>query len=159
MSRVLLAWELGSGLGHWANLRPIAERLSELGHEIFAVLRDVTVPLGSWTGPTGMTTLPAPRFSLASSLRHPEPRTCVRLLESVGYHDAETLAQLISAWRTLYEIVQPDVICCEYSPTALLAARGWPAKRIVLGTGFCLPPNVAPIPDLQFWPRFPRQRS
>lgn len=149
--RVLLTWELGSGHGHWANLRPIADRLSSYGCEIFAVLREVTYASGSWQGPPGMRTLPAPRYSTPAAIRHPEPRTCVRVLEGVGYHDADVLTQMVATWRSLYELVQPDVICCEYSPTAILAARNWPAKTIAIGTGFASPPNISPLPDLQFW--------
>ena len=41
MARVLLTWELGGGLGHCANLRPIVEHLVHEGHDVFLALRNV----------------------------------------------------------------------------------------------------------------------
>ena len=42
MATILLAWELGGGLGHFMNLRPVAEGLARRGHRVVAVLRDLT---------------------------------------------------------------------------------------------------------------------
>ena len=43
MPTVLLAWELGGGLGHFMNLRPLAEGLRRRGHRVVAALRDLSV--------------------------------------------------------------------------------------------------------------------
>jgi hypothetical protein len=51
----------------------------------------------------------------------------------------------------LFELVQPGVIVCEHSPSALVASRWTDARRIVMGTGFSLPPDLAPLPDLCPW--------
>src|SRR6185369_2025198 len=49
-----------------------------------------------------------------------------------------------SAWRNLIRSVGPDLIVCDYSPTALLAARDFPeVRRAVIGSGFCVPPDDA----------------
>ena len=42
MRTVLLAWEVGGGLGHLINLLPLARGLSGRGHRVVAVLRDLS---------------------------------------------------------------------------------------------------------------------
>ena len=42
MARILLTWELGGGLGHLMNLRPLAEGLTRRGHRVVAALRDLS---------------------------------------------------------------------------------------------------------------------
>ena len=39
MATILLTWELGGGLGHLANLGPIAGLLTDRGHRVCAALR------------------------------------------------------------------------------------------------------------------------
>jgi UDP:flavonoid glycosyltransferase YjiC (YdhE family) len=63
------------------------------------------------------------------------------------------LASLVAAWRHLFELVDPDLIVFDHSPIGLLAARVHRAKRVLLGTGFCAPPAVCPLPQLRPWVR------
>jgi hypothetical protein len=73
-------------------------------------------------------------------------RSYAHLLYNNGFADAEELASLVWAWRSLYETYQPDVILFDHSPTAIVAARCSRAKRILLGTSFCSPPTTTPLP-------------
>lgn len=41
MSTILFAWELGGGLGHLMQMRPIAHGLLARGHRIAAALKDL----------------------------------------------------------------------------------------------------------------------
>jgi hypothetical protein len=42
MATILLIWELGGGLGHLMNLRPLMEELPRRGHRVIAALRDLS---------------------------------------------------------------------------------------------------------------------
>jgi UDP:flavonoid glycosyltransferase YjiC (YdhE family) len=59
------------------------------------------------------------------------------------------LRTLTNAWQTIFNSVKPDVVICDHSPTALLALRGQTAKSVVIGEGFCVPPDDSHLPVLQ----------
>lgn len=71
------------------------------------------------------------------------------LLNNSGFDDIIGLAGRIRAWRTLFETVQPQLIICDHSPTALLAARSLDLPRANVGVGFMVPPLVQPFPVFQ----------
>ena len=49
--------------------------------------------------------------------------TYADLLLNIGFGDGEAFTVHLHAWRNLFELVQPDLLVCDHSPTALLAAR------------------------------------
>jgi hypothetical protein len=149
MATYLFAWELGYGLGHLVNLRPLVAGLSARGHRVALVLRDLSKAnailagenLSYWQAPFKQRRPPdlGPTLSFA------------HILSENGYYDVSELISLGEAWRNIFRAVDPDVIVFDHSPTALLAARGWRAKRVTLGTGFFLPLDESPLPCLQPW--------
>lgn len=160
MSRFLLAWELGGGLGHAKPLAQIAAPLLAAGHEVHCALRDLSllVPvfgplaaharLHAWQAPVWL----PPLAGL------PQPATYAELLFRAGYLDAGRLQGLVQAWRRLLQAVQPQLLLADHAPTALLAARGWPMRRALVGNGFFLPLQRQPIPAFRDWePIAPRR--
>jgi UDP:flavonoid glycosyltransferase YjiC (YdhE family) len=70
-----------------------------------------------------------------------------------GYLDPDALQSLARAWQTLIAAIEPDLVVCDYAPTALLACRerrtahGLPLRTIVSGTGFANPAPGHPVAD------------
>ncbi|MGQ0620764.1 MAG: glycosyltransferase [Panacagrimonas sp.] len=145
MSHALLAWELGANLGHIAPLRLLAQHLVARGQRVSFAVRELEsaeslidpglgavfqapVRVGKGRNPVGQ------QVSYAS------------LLHNCGFDDAVGLAGRIRAWRTLMLGLKCDRVYVDHAPTALLAARTLDLPRVNFGTGFTVPPVLAPYP-------------
>lgn len=150
MSTIMIAWELGAGWGHVARLRPIARQLQQRGHQVVIALRDVAAT-GSLFTRFGIPCLAAP-FKLGWPKISIRPAVgFAHVLHNVGFADPDELGSLVGAWHALFDMIDPDVILFDHSPTALLAARGHRAARVVVGDGFCCPPANDFLPVLTPW--------
>jgi hypothetical protein len=142
MATVLFAWELGGALGHLMVISPIAKALAASGHRMVVAAKDIASArrvLGE-----KIELLPTPRSDIP--LVFPQQQTYAHLLANVGFGDDSILESHNAAWKTIYDLVRPNLIILNFSPVALLAARGVPARRATLGPGFFVPPDVDPLP-------------
>jgi hypothetical protein len=153
MATVLIAWELGAGLGHLVQLLPLAHGLARRGHRVYAALRDLSKAEGVF-GPKAVQFLQAPYKSSQPRAPIRPPATFGQILHNVSFSDVPELRTLTAAWRNLYHLVRPDLVVFDHSPTALLAARagGDAMRRVVIGSGFCVPPDVSPMQVLRRTP-------
>lgn len=149
MATYLFAWELGYGLGHLVNLRPLAAGLRARGHRVELALRNLAQARTIFAAPEGPY-WQAPYRQFRPATAGPT-LSFAQILYENGFCEALELAAHGDAWRNVFRAVDPDVIVFDHSPTALLAARGMRAKRVTVGTGFFLPLDETPLRSLQPW--------
>ncbi|MGH8371767.1 MAG: glycosyltransferase, partial [Gammaproteobacteria bacterium] len=148
MGRILMTWELGRGLGHLVPLISLASGLRSQGHHVELAVRD-PVAAGPLLQSTGITFHAAPIPPIAAS---GQPLASYpQILRQVGFDKLPALRGRLHAWQALFDAARPELLICDHSPTALLAARATGLKAIVTGTGFTVPPDIAPLPDLRPW--------
>jgi UDP:flavonoid glycosyltransferase YjiC (YdhE family) len=144
MSRILLAWELGSNLGHLSRLLPLARGLKERGHDVLVAARDLVLAT-EVLAPAGIRFVQSPAEGRArATLRPPQSYADVLLMQ--GWESAPKLWGLVQAWGNLLRLFGPDAVALDYAPGALLAARILGLRSAQLGTGFELPPLETPFP-------------
>jgi hypothetical protein len=75
------------------------------------------------------------------------PHSYVDVLINQGLADIFGLKSRISAWREIFELVQPSVIIADHAPTVLLTRKLYKnVLSIAAGDGFAVPPIQRPFP-------------
>ena len=155
--RILFGWEFGAGLGHINRIKPIARALREKGAEIFLALQE-TERADAFhdpqTGrlPDGYHLLPVPRWNMPSD---PKARTIpthslADVLNLIGYGDERSFASRLDAWSGLLQVVRPDLVIGDFSPTMNIAARGR-VPSVTIGNGYTMPPGGRAMPPIRPW--------
>ena len=157
MANIAYAWELGAGLGHVTNFLPVALALRSRGHSVTAIVRD-TSRAGAILGEHGIPMLQAPVWLGANCGLPDPPQSFAETLHGFGYLDTVGLYGLVTAWQSIFHVLEPDLVVADYAPTALLAVRGSAAVTATYGTGFCSPPRQTPLPALRPWGAVPHRR-
>jgi hypothetical protein len=152
LARIVFTWELGEGMGHIVPYISLIRTLLARDHELFFILRDLR-HAQSLMGMQKITCFQAPMKTWQSANQIKSPLTYAHILHNIGFDNPAFLSGLIGGWQTLFNTIKPDCVIFEHSPTALLAARAYTFKKILLGTGFVIPPAVYPLPNLRFWLR------
>ncbi|WP_415893767.1 glycosyltransferase [Neptuniibacter sp. PT8_73] len=134
MANILVAWEFGGGLGHLTHLAPFITTLIERGHQVTLVTKGLGV-LYRFEFPEELKVLPVP-YALTSEDK-PKATACIAsILMQYGYSNRYALEQMVKSWRSIFDLVKPDLLICDYAPTALIAANKMDCKKVIIGSGF-----------------------
>lgn len=157
MSRILLCWEIGTDYQHLLSLQAIARFYQGKGHEVWVAGRDVT-KLRRLFSDVKINVIQAPHSDSAAELgvEKQAPRSYADFLRRCGFHHSDALSGLMSAWRSMFSFIKPDLLLCDHAPVALLAARGLlrggrygqdrnsPVAKIAVGMPFSVPDDNRP---------------
>ncbi len=155
MAKILLTWELGAGLGHLTRLRPLVEYLSARGHEMHLAVRTLA-SVDTVFADQELHLYQAPITHGKSPAHIEHPVAFSHILHNCGFSHESELRTRVKAWDRLYELIRPDMVIFDHSPTALMAARGREFAKVVVGSSFMCPPDKAPLPTLQPWQDVPQ---
>lgn len=139
MARILCCWERGAGLGHLASLYPFVTRAVADGHEVTLAVRDLrNVP--AIFGDIPVRLLQAPiAFAGKRSGSAPTAQSIGMMLDGFYGGDSTFLCSLCRAWEGLFDLIRPDLVIYDHSPTALIASLGSPWQKWIIGSGFLIP--------------------
>ena len=151
MARIVFAWELGGDYGHIARLLPLALELRRLGHDPLFVVREL-YGAELLLAPHGLAWFQAPLW-IGQVTNLPAAAGYAEMLMRFGFLNPRALTGICRAWRNLLAALKAEMVVMDHAPTALLATRGLPLKRVNLGDGFCIPPSTRPLPLFIGWQR------
>lgn len=144
IATILLAWELGGGLGHIRPLLRIAHALVERGHQPVFAVRNLIEAWPVYRGKCFPFLQSPIRQRQRRTGRPPfQAATFADILAMNGFDHPDHLAPLVQGWQTLLDVVRPDLVVADHSPTLCLTAYG-SIPTVLLGTGFVLPPAHLP---------------
>jgi len=149
MGQISFTWELGHSDGQIAHMMPLVQRLGGLDHGSHLILRDLSRlrhVVKKDLPPAFQAPLWLPRL-----INPPQELNYADTLLGAGYADTLGLRALVDAWICLFELNRTAFVIADHSPTALLAARVMQLPCTTLGSGFGIPPMLAPMPSLCWW--------
>src|SRR6516165_5816485 len=156
MARILLAWELGGDYGHLMRFVTLAHEFARRGHEPVFALRELT-HVETVLKDDAFRVFQAPFFA-GNVVGLPPAIGFAETLMRLGFIHPTALIGVCRGWRTLLNAISPDLALFDYAPTALLATRGLPLKRVLFGTSFSVPPRSEPMPIYRWWRGEPAAR-
>ena len=140
MSVILCVWEFGSNLGHLNQLKlPITIALKQ-GHTVYLAAKELH-RVREVLGDLPIKYLQSPYKLGSTAIDEPTFLSYTHLLKYQILGSRGNLEGIICGWRTLFELVNPDLVLYESSPIALIASKGLPFKKITIGNGFAIPPK------------------
>ncbi len=143
---LLLAWELGGGLGHVARLQGLGRLLREDGHKLTYAFRNPGAAAQLRQSDLDHAH-PAPVMTVMPGSRR-AAYDYADLLLLRGYESTERLHQKVAGWLDLIRTSGAECIIADHAPTACLAAHVAGIRSITVGTGFTVAPLTKPLNPL-----------
>lgn len=152
MARILLAWELGTNLGHLAPMRALAKAFRANGHRCMFAVRELEAAEECLEPELGaIVQAPLRINAIQNPLR--VQVSYASLLHNTGFDDVMSLTGRLRAWREILQKYSCELLVTDHAPTAIAAAFSLGLPALQTGNGFTVPPLTRPFPV--FHPRFP----
>jgi hypothetical protein len=155
MKTALLCWELGAGLGHLTPIKQMSQELIARGYKVWIAARELH-NIHHLFNDIDVNVIQAPVNRNGIKKATGNTLCFADLVHHIGYKDKESLANHIHGWQSIFELIKPEVIFFDHSPTAIIASQNQKTKKILMGTPFSRPPEsfvnkkgvFAPLGDL-----------
>lgn len=146
---VVFAWELGANYGHLTKIVSLSHHLLQSGFKISYVIKDLSYLL-KLNVPSNIDIYQAPNWPLEGSAS----KLIVSfsdILWNIGYKNDEKLFGMIKGWHQILDLIKPDLLICNHSPTAALVGRFFDFPVSYYGTGFEIPSIQYPMASIRQW--------
>jgi len=150
MAQICFTWELGQGYGHLVRYRMLIARLLERGHQVAFIAKDPARARKVFDG-MAVSVVPIEPGSTPPSERLVRLNSYPEIMHDFGFSQPGYLRRQLARWLRILHTLRPDVLIVDHSPTALVAARIEGVRVVSSGSGFTVPPRVAPMPALRYW--------
>jgi len=139
--KALICWEYGMGLGHLTRIKCLIQELEKRNVEVFLVTRDLHK--SKLFDSLNVKCFPAP--TLRNYSRGHISISYSDMLAHIGYSDLDKFKTYLRAWKNIIDLISPNIIFMDHSPTALLASRESGAVKISFGNTFSIPSKSFPL--------------
>ncbi|MCP5349276.1 MAG: hypothetical protein R3F41_07870 [Gammaproteobacteria bacterium] len=138
MARILCVWEMGSNLGHLANLKLFIDHAVAKGHTVSLAVRELQ-NVATVLDPTSIQLFQAPLIRHSRIPSQSPTISFTQLIQRQVFADHHELTGLYLAWQSIFDTVAPDLVIYEHAPSALVASlhREW--QKWAVGSGFMVP--------------------
>lgn len=138
MPRALVAWELGSGLGHAIRTARIARALEAHGYDVTLAARRPDQCDRILQG-SAVRLLEAPHTTFRQFRTEGRPGLVESMLNQ-GFLDRDEWLATSAAWSRLFAAIRPDILIADFSATpTMLAHDRMPVLQA--GVGYLIPPS------------------
>lgn len=144
---ILCTWEIGGGYGHLLRLRPVVDELRQSGHRVSLATCDIARTQSVFPD---LPCYQAPCHA-DKGMDYPHAGSLAEILHNIGCGSQQSVFQIAAAWQALFDLVRPDVVVMDFSPTALLAVQGRGVRRVLIDNGYSHPPDTPCMPSLRPW--------
>ena len=141
MKTALFCWELGAGLGHLTPIKQLSKELIRRGYKVWLAARELH-NIHHIFYDIDINIIPAPVNRNDINKATQNTLSYADLIHHIGYKNKESLSNHINSWQGIFELVKPDIIFFDHSPTAIIASQNYKAKKILMGTPFSRPPST-----------------
>jgi len=126
---------MGSALGHLATFKPVIDRALAVGHRVVLVAKELD-NIHVMFDIRELCLLQSPYLVTPTLSRLP-----ISWTESLipRYRSTAKFANHLAAWRSLFDVIQPDLVVYDSSPAALVASLGSHWLKWTVGNAFSMP--------------------